>query len=193
MSDTTRTTNMPLGQVIAPVVSHSLESPGMGHVAAEEIEQAIQRDRNGQIKIRAFSRQNMIVTITLSSLAVLTVYTMISMNYGKASFPVAINDAVSNFTTMMTKPNIDAHFKLADIVEGVIISLALSVLTTFIGALIAFLLSLLAAANLSNKLVSDAIKSLMSLFRAVPTILWVLIFTVAIGLGPEAAVCGMLF
>ena len=33
----------------------------------------------------------------------------------------------------------------------------------------------------------------MSFFRAVPTILWVLIFTVAIGLGPETAVTGLLF
>jgi phosphonate transport system permease protein len=37
------------------------------------------------------------------------------------------------------------------------------------------------------------IKAVMSVFRAVPTILWVLIFTVALGLGPEAAVCGLLF
>lgn len=47
--------------------------------------------------------------------------------------------------------------------------------------------------NLSNRVASNAIKAVMSLFRAVPTILWVLIFTVAIGLGPEAAVAGLLF
>ena len=40
---------------------------------------------------------------------------------------------------------------------------------------------------------SNAIKVFMSVARAVPTILWVLVFSVAIGLGPEAAVIGLLF
>lgn len=60
-------------------------------------------------------------------------------------------------------------------------------------AVIAFVLGLLAAMNLSNRGVSNVIKAAMSLFRAILTILWVLIFTVAIGLGPEAAVAGLLF
>ena len=72
-------------------------------------------------------------------------------------------------------------------------ALALALLTTFIGAAIAFVLGLLAASNLSNRAASNAIKVLMSVARAVPTILWVLVFSVAIGLGPEAAVIGLLF
>ena len=72
-------------------------------------------------------------------------------------------------------------------------SLALALLTTFIGAVIAFVLGLLAACNLSSKGMSNAIKVFMSVARAVPTILWVLVFSVAIGLGPEAAVTGLLF
>ena len=66
-------------------------------------------------------------------------------------------------------------------------------MTTVISAAIAFVLGLCAAANLSNRVLSNAIKAVMSLFRAIPTILWVLVFTVAIGLGPEAAICGLLF
>jgi phosphonate transport system permease protein len=67
------------------------------------------------------------------------------------------------------------------------------VLTTFIGALIAFVLGLLAAVNLSNRLLANAIKAVMSVFRAVPTILWVLVFTVALGLVAGAAIGGLLF
>ena len=55
------------------------------------------------------------------------------------------------------------------------------------------MLGLLAACNLSSKGMSNAIKVFMSVARAVPTILWVLVFSVAIGLGPEAAVTGLLF
>lgn len=86
-----------------------------------------------------------------------------------------------------------AHFTLPDLVDGLFVSLALATLTTVLGAVIAFVLGLCAAMNLSNRVASNAIKAVMSLFRAVPTILWVLIFTVAIGLGPEAAVAGLLF
>ena len=78
-------------------------------------------------------------------------------------------------------------------IEGLFVSLALALLTTFIGAVIAFVLGLLAACNLSSKGMSNAIKVFMSVARAVPTILWVLVFSVAIGLGPEAAVTGLLF
>jgi phosphonate transport system permease protein len=59
--------------------------------------------------------------------------------------------------------------------------------------LIALVLGFLAASNVSSVKVSNVIKSLMALIRSVPTIIWVLVFTVAIGLGAEAAVVGMMF
>nr|WP_253904889.1 ABC transporter permease subunit [Adlercreutzia sp. ZJ473] len=93
----------------------------------------------------------------------------------------------------MLTPGLSGHFTLVDVVEGLFVSLALALLTTLIGAVIAFVLGLLASSNLSNRAVSNVIKALMSVARAVPTILWVLVFSVAIGLGPEAAVTGLLF
>ena len=185
--------DLPLAQVIEPVMSQSLTHTQLHQFSDEEIEQIIQRDRQGQIRVKVFSKPNTIIAVTLVILAALTVYTMISMNYGKVTFTVALANAASDFWKMMTQPNIDAHFTFTGILEGLFISLALSVLTTFFGALIAFVLGLFAAANLSNRFVSNLIKALMSFFRAVPTILWVLVFTIAIGLGPEAAVCGLLF
>ena len=105
----------------------------------------------------------------------------------------AMAAAVEDFVTMMTQPGLGGHFTLPDVIEGLFVSLALALLTTFIGAVIAFVLGLLAACNLSSKGMSNAIKVFMSVARAVPTILWVLVFSVAIGLGPEAAVTGLLF
>ena len=185
--------NMPLGQLIAPVVNQSLGRERAGHVIAAEIEAVIQRDRNGQIRVRTLSRSNLILAVSLVALAAITVYTMLSMNYGKANFVEALQNTVSDFTRMMTEPNINTHFMLADIVQGVFVALALATLTTFIGAAIAFVLGLMAAANLANRFVSNLVKATMSVFRAVPTVLWVLVFTVAIGLGSEAAVAGLLF
>ena len=193
MSAAPSPSKLPLSQVIEPVVSQSLMPAKLTHVSDEELERIVLRDRNGQVRVRVFSRPNTIIAVTLMALAALTLYTMISLNYGKVVFGVALTNAATDFWKMMTQPSIEAHFTFGAIVEGVVVSLALAILTTFIGAAIAFVLGLFAAANLSNRAISNFIKSAMSFFRAVPTILWVLVFTVAIGLGPEAAVCGLLF
>ncbi len=143
--------------------------------------------------MRVFSRPNTIIVSTLILLAVVSIYTMIVMDYGKVNFGDAVANALDDFFKMMLQPSLEPHLTMSKLFFGVLISLALSVLTTFIGAIFAFVLGLLASANLSNRVLSNTIKAVMSFFRAVPTILWVLIFTVAIGLGPEAAICGLLF
>lgn len=153
----------------------------------------VRRSRSGRIKVHVASKSNTVVLVVFSLLAILTVFSLITMNYGKVPFLAACVSAAEDFITMMLQPGLAGHFTFFDVLTGLFVSIALAVLTTFIGAVIAFVLSLLAAVNLSNKALSNAIKALMSIFRAVPTILWVLVFTVAIGLGPEAAVIGLLF
>ncbi len=149
--------------------------------------------RSGKIRTRKMNKQNAAVLVVLTALVLLTTFSLIVMNYGKVPFLVALVSACEDFLIMMLQPGLDGHFTLTDVITGLFVSLALALLTTFIGAVFAFVLSLLAAVNLSNKVLSNVIKALMSFFRAVPTILWVLIFTVAIGLGPEAAVIGLMF
>jgi len=45
--------------------------------------------------------------------------------------------------------------------------------------------------DLSNEYLSNTIKAFVAFIRAVPTVLWVLIFAVAAGLGSVAAVIGL--
>ncbi|MDR2108054.1 MAG: ABC transporter permease subunit [Coriobacteriales bacterium] len=161
--------------------------------ADEQIHQFVRKNRRGQIRVRVFSRANAVLGAVFIALAALTIYTMASLNYGRVPFLEAFAGAAGDFWTMITAPYIDRHFSLAEVTEGLFVSLALALLTTCIGALVAFVLGLFAAANLSSRALSNAIKVVMSFCRAVPTILWVLVFTVAVGLGPEAAVCGLLF
>ena len=149
--------------------------------------------RSGKIKVRVPNPSNVALGVVLAVLALVTAFALATMDYGKVAFPAAMAAAVDDFLTMMLQPGLGGHFTLPDVVEGLFVSLALALLTTFIGAAIAFVLGLLAASNLSNRAASNAIKVLMSVARAVPTILWVLVFSVAIGLGPEAAVIGLLF
>lgn len=147
----------------------------------------------GVIKIHVPSKSNIAVGIVLGLLGIVTVGALVTMDYGKVPFSDALAQACGDFATMMLQPGLAGHFTLVDVIEGLFVSLALALITTLVGALIAFVLGLLAARNLSNHMVGNAIKALMSVARAVPTILWVLVFSVAIGLGPEAAVTGLLF
>lgn len=153
----------------------------------------IHHTRTGRIKTRVFNKQTAAVPAVLGILGLLTIFSLVTMNYGKVSFFTALGQASEDFLTMMLQPGLAGHFTLADVITGLFVSLALAVITTFAGALIAFVLGLLASVNLSNKALSNTIKAFMSFFRAVPTILWVLVFSVAIGLGPEAAVVGLSF
>lgn len=148
--------------------------------------------RTGKIKTRCMNKSNAVLGATLGLLAAVTVLTFVLVDTATHLF-WRQRQSSGRLATMLTQPGLGGHFTLPDLVDGLFVSLALATLTTVLGAVIAFVLGLCAAMNLSNRVASNAIKAVMSLFRAVPTILWVLIFTVAIGLGPEAAVAGLLF
>ncbi len=75
----------------------------------------------------------------------------------------------------------------------VLITISLATLTTLFGAVIALFFGLLAAQNLSTPWIASSIKGFVAVIRAIPTVLWVLIFAVAAGLGSVAAVIGMTF
>jgi phosphonate transport system permease protein len=184
---------LPLGRMTSNIVQQSLVIPQLDRGIDESVERFIRRSRHGAIRVRVFSKPNMVLGLVVAVLALLTLYALLSMDYGKTSLLTAASGMLRDFWVMMTQPYIDKHFSFGDVVEGLFVSLGLAVLTTIVGAIIAFVLGLFAAANLSNRLISNVIKAVMSFFRAVPTILWVLVFTVALGLGPEAAVCGLLF
>lgn len=155
--------------------------------------EAIRLSGSGKIRVHVMHRADAYLWIVVGALAATTVFAMATMDYGKVGLIQACMAALGDFWEMMSAPGLEGHFSAEDVAFGLLESLALAALTTFIGAVIAFVLALFAAVNLSNKVVSNAIKIVMSVFRAVPTILWVLVFSVAIGLGPEAAVAGLLF
>jgi len=85
------------------------------------------------------------------------------------------------------------HLSLLESLWGIVITLALAFLTTLIGAVLAIVFGPLAAKNLSRAAVSNALKVIVAFIRAVPTIIWVLIFAIGAGLGSVAAVVGMTF
>ncbi|ALC83843.1 phosphonate ABC transporter permease [Bacillus gobiensis] len=141
---------------------------------------------------KPFDKSTFALRVTLVMLAILTVYAFFSFDYKDIQIIGAIAATIENFKIMFVEAHF-AHFTFSEAIYQVLITIGLAFLTTLFGAVIALFLGLFAAQNLSSKAASKAIKGIIAFIRAVPTVLWVLIFAISAGLGSVAAVIGMTF
>ncbi|MDC7224443.1 MAG: ABC transporter permease subunit [Spirochaetales bacterium] len=162
------------------------------------------RKRNGRIRTNKLNRSDYYLAGTLAALVLLTLWGFLIVDTKGVDLGEATVQTFKYFATMFGKPRaVSTHFGLKSnatnlqvlgaAVKVLLDTLALAFLTTLIGALAALALGLLAARNLTSEKVSNTLKSIMALVRAIPTVLWVLIFAIGDGLGSVAAVIGMSF
>lgn len=137
-------------------------------------------------------KSSLCIRITLIALIALTILGFISFDYKNINFFQSVLDTLSNIKEMFLHASL-VHFDFKYALKSITTTFALSFITTFIGVLLALVISIFAAKNLTNIYISNFIKVVVSFIRAVPTVLWVLIFAVTVGLGSEAAILGMLF
>lgn len=145
-----------------------------------------------KIRIKTLTKSTVVIRSTLIILTLLSVYAFFSFDYKQLDVGEAALSTFANLKAMFLEPHLK-HFTFTHALYQVFVTLGLAFLTTLFGAIIAVFLGLLAAENLTNKRVSSVIKGSVAFIRAVPTVLWVLIFAVAAGLGSVAAVIGMTF
>ena len=162
-------------------------------VAAGAFPRGMLRDRRKKIRIRQWTQSRAWSAAVFASLILLTAYTFSTMEFGDIVVSKAIGEFLRDLGYMFLQPRLSGRFSFLSLLSALGVTICLSVLTTMIGAVTAFVMSLLAARNLSPKWLSQLVRVTMSVIRAVPTILWVLIFSVVAGLGAEAAVVGMVF
>lgn len=165
----------------------------MANTIQENYPQGTRLTRSGKIKVRTFDSSSKMVAAVAVALACITVFTFARMDFGRAELSVATEQFFHDLWLMVSTPGAAGHFEFSVVCYSVLVTFGLAAITTLGGAVVAMVLGLLAACNLSSRMVSNVIKAVMSVARAVPTILWVLVFTVSIGLGAEACVVGMLF
>ncbi|QNK57091.1 MULTISPECIES: ABC transporter permease [Paenibacillus] len=147
---------------------------------------------NTNIPAKPFNKSSFVIRMTLLMLVALTLFGLLTFDYKDLVLSEAIRKTGDTLGTMLIEPHAK-HFTFGEALGQVTITIGLAFLTTLFGAVIALFLALLTARNLSRPAVSLAIKSVVAFIRAVPTVLWVLIFAVAAGLGSVAAVIGMTF
>ncbi len=152
----------------------------------------IKRRKNGKIKIGVQSRSSIAIKLLLAALLGLTVYAFISFDYKEIVFSEAVAATARNIRTVFLKPALSAD-TFRNVLYQLLVTFCLGTLATLFGAIPAFFCSLLCAKNLAPTWLANMVKCLIALVRAVPTVLWVLIFAVSAGLGSVAAVIGLTF
>lgn len=151
----------------------------------------IKRKKNGQIDIKSKNKVDQVLKWTLIILTILTIVAFMFFDYTGFNLTKALEETAYNLKVMFLQPALN-HISWMEMFEQLAITLGLAFLSTILGAVIAFFLALITATNLSNEWLSKCIRIFVAFIRAVPTVLWVLIFAIAAGLGSEAAVLGML-
>lgn len=147
---------------------------------------------SGRIRVRPRSHANTVLQATLIVLALLTIYGLATLDTRNINIVTAFGDMLNNFRIVLFEARLK-NLSWLELFRELMITVALGLLTTVFGAIIAFFLALFAAQNLAPRRVADAVKAVMAFIRAVPTVLWVLFFAVTAGLGSIAAVIGMTF
>ncbi|MDC7218433.1 MAG: ABC transporter permease subunit [Spirochaetales bacterium] len=164
----------------------------------------IVRKRNGRIRTNKINSSDYFLMGTMLTLLLLTLWGFAVIDTKGVDMGEAAGQTLKYVGDMFGRPRaLATHFGLKADASGLQVlgaavsvlldTLALAFLTTLIGAIAALVLGLLAARNLTSARVSNILKGIISLVRAVPTVLWVLIFAIGDGLGAVAAVIGMSF
>jgi len=145
-----------------------------------------------RLSVRPLTKERIVIRLLLCVLALTTVYALAHLDTGGTDLAQAVSDTLANLKIIFLQPG-GPHLSFLKALYEVVITLGLAFLATLFGGVIALFLGLLGAQNLAPKPVTNVIKAFVALIRAVPTILWVLIFAVTAGLGATAAVIGMTF
>ncbi len=165
---------------------------GIDTALSLELQKHICKSSSGRIKTGAKSKSGSAVKLTVLILLALTIYGFLTFDYKDINVTEAIQSTLHNIRTVFLRPKL-TYDTAAGILFQLLITFCLGILSTITGAVIAFFAALLCAKNIANPITASVVKSIVAFIRAVPTILWVLIFAVTAGLGSVAAVAGLTF
>lgn len=152
----------------------------------------VRRNKNGTIKVGEINKSSVVLKILVGALLLLMVYAFWSFDYKEIQLGEAITATLHNMKIVFLEPQLSTD-TMQNVLYQLLVTFCLGVLSTIFGAILAFFCALLCAKNLAPSALANTIKSLVALVRAVPTVLWVLIFAVSAGLGSVAAVIGLTF
>ena len=157
-----------------------------------DLHKYMRKTRGGKIKTASKSKSGFIIKLTILVLLGLTLYEFLTFDYKNINIDDALTGTFNNIKVLFGQPRLK-YGTLSGAFNALLTTFSLGVLSTVFGAIFGLFGALLCAKNISNPIVANIVRSFVAFIRAVPTILWVLIFTVAAGLGSIAAVVGLTF
>jgi phosphonate transport system permease protein len=137
-------------------------------------------------------KSTLALRLTLAILVGTTILGFFALDAKGLDYGAASAKLFRNLWSMVSAPRA-RHFTPLEALGALASTFGLGILTTIIGGLAAIVLAPFASRNLSSRPAVAAIKTVVALVRAVPTVIWVLIFAIGAGLGSVAAVVGMSF
>jgi len=150
----------------------------------------IKKGRGGKIKTAAKCKSAKVVRWTLLVLAALTLYGMLTFNYGNIDFMREVSRTIANMRVMFGEAALSQlTFSMA--MYHLFVTFSIGVLATVLSAVLAFFIAVFCAKNITNPTVASIMKGIVAAIRAIPQILWVLVFVIAAGLGGTAAVTAL--
>ena len=154
------------------------------------INKNISRTRFGKIKIKSRCKSVKAIRITLLFLLVATIYGLMTLNFGNIIWGQAIGLTWDNLRIAFGQASFN-QITFGYALQQLLITFSLGMLATIFGAFIAFFAAVFCSKNLVKPRQANAVKSVASLIRAIPAILWVFMFVAAVGLGGTPAVIGL--
>ncbi|CAJ1197348.1 PhnE/PtxC family ABC transporter permease [Companilactobacillus nantensis] len=158
----------------------------------ENIIQKPKTPRSPQIKLHEQSLSRTMIFIVFGSLILITGYTLTHLDTAGVHVDEAFKGLAITLNQMFLQPNAGSD-GVPLLLQALASTVMLSILTTIIGAVFGFLFAVLASKNLTNAYLGAGIRVAMAIVRAIPTIIWALIFSIVCGLGTTAAVLGLSF
>lgn len=149
--------------------------------------------KDNKIRIKKFSKQKVYLYFIWTIFSIISIYTLYTVDIGDINIDIALKDLLKNLKWMFLEARLSERYTYIQIFISLLVTLSLALLTTMIGGGIAIFISFFASKNLSSDKMSRTIKIIMSFIRAIPTILWVMVFSIVASIGVEAAIIGMVF
>lgn len=145
-----------------------------------------------KIKLRKASLSRSMIYIVMITLLAVTTFTLVNIDTANVQLATAFKGLLENLNSMFIHPSLGGD-SFVSLLLALGVSLLLSIMTTIIGAVVGFIFAVFASRNLTNAYFGPIIRIFMAIIRAIPTIIWVLIFSIVCGLGTTAAVLGLSF
>lgn len=151
----------------------------------------LQKKPNGEFRLKKNDSKDFIMTAIIIGMILVTIFfVFVVIDYKWDIFSwTFVGDLLKEMIRIDLVPN---DLKL-EIISRVYNTVLLGFMTTILGVVIALPFGLLAARNITNQTVSRITKGIFAVIRAIPTIVWVLMFVAGYGLTSTTAIIGMTF